>query len=101
MRLHTEGKLKRHRIYRNIACNISTRLIITTAVLRQLNPTHRAVEQLNTGYEDHTTKTKVSNTNVLKHIGKTEEKLQNQMQVVRNFSDDIRAEFGLHKCAKI
>ena len=39
--------------------------------------------------------------NYLKHTGKTEEKLQNLMQVVRTFSDDIRMEFGLHKCAKI
>jgi hypothetical protein len=56
---------------------------------------------LNTGYEDHTTKTKVTHMNDLKHMGNTEEKFQNQMQVVRTFSDDIRMEFGLHKCAKI
>ena len=35
-----------------------------------------------------------------KHIRKTEEKLQNQMQVIITFSDDIRMEFGLHTCAK-
>jgi hypothetical protein len=39
--------------------------------------------------------------NDLKHTAKIEEKLQNQMQVVRTFSDDILMEFGLHKCAKI
>jgi len=39
------------------------------------------LNKLNTGYEDQTTKTKVSNMNDLKHVGKTEEKLQNQMQV--------------------
>ena len=32
MRLHTAGKLNRSRRYRNIRCNISRRLIITTAI---------------------------------------------------------------------
>jgi hypothetical protein len=59
------------------------------------------LNKFNTGYEHHTTQTKVSHMNDLKHIGKREEKLQNQMQVVRTFSDDICMEFGLHKCAKI
>jgi len=36
----------------------------------------------------------------LKQMDKTEEELQKQMQVVRNFSDDIHMEFGLDKCAK-
>jgi uncharacterized protein YbjQ (UPF0145 family) len=39
--------------------------------------------------------------NDLKHIANIEEKMQNQMQVVRTFSDDTLMEFGLHKCAKI
>ena len=34
-------------------------------------------------------------------IGKTEEELQKQMQVVRTFSDDIHLEFELDKRAKI
>ena len=37
----------------------------------------------------------------LKLICKTEEEVQKQMQVVRNFSDDNYMEFGLGKCAKI
>jgi hypothetical protein len=37
----------------------------------------------------------------LQLIGETQEELQKQMQVVRNFSDDIHMEFGLDKCAKI
>ena len=37
----------------------------------------------------------------LKLIGKTEEEIQKQMQVVRTFSVDIHMEFGLDKFAKI
>jgi hypothetical protein len=37
----------------------------------------------------------------LKLIGKTEEELQKQMQVVRTFSADIHLEFELDKCAKV
>jgi len=59
---------------------------------------------LNTGYEEHTTKTKVSYLlymDDLKLIGKTEEELQKQMHVVKTFSDDVHIEFGHDKCAKI
>jgi len=58
---------------------------------------------LNTEYEEHTTKTKVSHLvymAALKLIGKKEEKQQKQMQVVRNVSDDIHRELGLDNCAK-
>ena len=37
----------------------------------------------------------------LKLIAKSEEELQKQIQIVKNFSDDIHMEFGLKKCAKI
>jgi hypothetical protein len=37
----------------------------------------------------------------LKPVGKTEEELQTQIQVVRTFSDDICLDFGLDKCAQI
>jgi len=37
----------------------------------------------------------------LKLIAKSEEELQNQIQIVKTFSDDIHLEFGLEKCAKI
>jgi hypothetical protein len=62
------------------------------------------LNELNIGYEEHTTKTKVSHipyVDDLTLIGKTEEELQKQMQVVRNFSDYIHMEFGPDKCAKI
>jgi len=59
---------------------------------------------LNTGYEKHTTKTKISRLlymDDLKLIAKSEKELQKQIQTVKNFSDDIDMEFGLEKCAKI
>jgi hypothetical protein len=58
---------------------------------------------LNTGYEEHTTKTKVSRLmyrDDLKLRCKTEEELQKQMQTVRIFTDVTRMEFVLDKCAK-
>jgi len=39
-------------------------------------------------------------TAALKLIGKTEEELQKQLQVVQTFSDDIHMEFGLDNYAK-
>jgi len=62
------------------------------------------LSSLNTGYEEHTTKTKISELlymDDLKLIAKSEEELQKQIQTVKNFSDDIHMEFGLEKCAKI
>ena len=37
----------------------------------------------------------------LKLIAKSEEELQKQTQTVKTFSNDIRRDFGLDKCAKI
>jgi len=34
-------------------------------------------------------------------MGKTEEEIQIEMQVVRNFSNDVHMDFGLDKCAEI
>jgi hypothetical protein len=59
---------------------------------------------LNTGYEEHTIKTKISYVlyvNDLKLIGKSEDELQKQVQKVRTFSDDINMEFILNKCTEI
>jgi hypothetical protein len=61
------------------------------------------LNKLNTGYEEHTTKTGVSHLlymGDLKLIDNTEEELQKHMQVVRTFSIDIHKEFGLDKCAE-
>jgi hypothetical protein len=59
---------------------------------------------LNTGYEEHTTKTKISYLlymDDLKLIAKSDEEIQKEIQTVKIFSDDIHLEFGLEKCAKI
>jgi hypothetical protein len=37
----------------------------------------------------------------LKLLGKSEEELKKQIQMVTTFSDGIHMEFGLDKCAKI
>jgi hypothetical protein len=62
------------------------------------------LNKLNKEYEEHTTKTKVSHLLYMDHlqlINETEEELQKQMKLVRNFSDDIHTEFGIDKFAKI
>jgi hypothetical protein len=59
---------------------------------------------LNTGYEELTTKTKISHLlymDDLKLISKSEEELQKQIQTVKTFNDDIHMEFGLEKYAMI
>jgi len=93
----------RNRRFRNTTWNISRRLIITTVILHYLNPLTQQLNKLNTGHEEHKTKREVTHslyTDDLKLMGKTEEELQKQMQVVRNYSDDIDMEFGHDKCAK-
>jgi hypothetical protein len=62
------------------------------------------LNRLNTGYEEHTTKTKMSHLlymDGLKLIAKSKEELQRQIQTVKTFSDEIHMEFGLENCAKI
>jgi hypothetical protein len=69
-----------------------------------LSPLTEQLNRLNTGYEEHITKTKVSHllyTDDLKLIAKSEEELRKQIQTVKTFSDDIYMDFGLEKCAKI
>jgi hypothetical protein len=84
--------------------NISRRLISSLLFCIGLTPSQKQLNKLNTGYEEHTTKTKVSHLlhmDDLKLIGKTGEELQKQMQRVRTYSDDIHMEFRLDKCANI
>jgi len=69
-----------------------------------LIPLTEQLNRLNTGYEEHTTKTKISHLlyiDDLKLIAKSEEELQKQIKTVKTFSDVIHMEFGLEKCAKI
>ena len=67
-------------------------------------PLTEQLNRLNTGYEEYTTKTKISHLlymDDLKLIVKSEEELKKQIETVKTFSDDINMEFGLEKCAKI
>jgi len=69
-----------------------------------LLPVTEQVNKLNTRYEEHTTKTKISHLlymDDMKLIAKSEEELQKQIQAVKMFSDDIHTEFALDRCAKI
>jgi hypothetical protein len=69
-----------------------------------LIPLTEQLNRLNTGYEEHITKTKISHLlymDDLKLNAKSEEELQKQIQTVKTFSDDIHMDFGLEKCAKI
>jgi len=68
-----------------------------------LIPITEQLNRLKTGYEEHTTKTKISHilyVDDLKLIAKSEEELQKQIQTVKTVSDDIHMEFVLGKCAK-
>jgi hypothetical protein len=62
------------------------------------------LKRLNTGYEAHTTKAKISHllyVDDLKLLGKSEEEFQKQIRTITTFSHEIHMEFGLDKCAKI
>jgi len=104
MRLHTENKpietedIKiQCRIFQ--ADSLSPQLFCICLI-----PLTEHLNRLNTGYEEHTTKTKISHLLYMdgfKLIAKSEERLQKQVQIVKTFSDDIHMEFGLEKCANI
>jgi hypothetical protein len=104
MRLHAENKLMETediKIQRGIfQGNSLSPLLLCICLLRlteQLN-------KLDTEYEEHTTKTKMSHIlymDDLKLIAKLYEEFQKQIQTVKTFSNDIHMEFGLNKCAKI
>ena len=69
-----------------------------------LVPLTEQLNRLNTGYEEHTTKTKISHLlylDDLKLIAKSEEELQKQIQRVTNFSDDINMELDLKNVRRI
>ena len=69
-----------------------------------LIPLTENLNRLNTGYEDQTTKMKISHLlymDDLKLIAKSEEELQKQIRTVKIFSDDIHMAFGLENCTKV
>ena len=96
MRLHTENKLIetddikiQSGIFQGDSLSPLLFCICLIALTEQLN-------RLNTGCEEHTTKTKISHLlymDDLKLIAKSEEELQKQIQTVKTFSDDIHMEF--------
>jgi hypothetical protein len=69
-----------------------------------LIPLTEQLSRLNTGYEEHITKTKISHVlymDEVKLIAKSEEELRKQVDTVKTVSTDNHMEFGLEKCAKI
>jgi hypothetical protein len=69
-----------------------------------LIPLPEQLSRLNTGYEEHATKTKISHLlymDDLKLIAKSEEELRRQIQTVKTFSDDIHMEFGLENVLRL
>jgi hypothetical protein len=69
-----------------------------------LIPLTEQLNRLNTGYEEHIKKTKISHLLYIddfKLIAKSEEELRKQIQTGKSFSYDIHMNFGLEKCAKI
>ena len=60
------------------------------------NSAFKGLNKLATGYEEHTTKTKISHLlymDDLKLIAKSEEELLKQIQTVKTFSDDVYMEY--------
>jgi len=93
MRQHAEGKILETEdleILRGIYQGDSLSALLFRI---SLIPFTEQLNKLNTGYEEHTTKTKVSHLlymDDLKLIGETEKELQKRMQVVRTFSNGIQ-----------
>lgn len=56
------------------------------------------------GYQVHGSERKISHLlymDDLKLLGKSEEELRDEIKIVKTFSNDIKMEFGLEKCARI
>ena len=104
MHLHTENKLIETEDIK-IQCGIFQGGSLSPLLICiYLIPLTEHLNWLNTGYEEHKSKTKISHLlymDDLKLIAKSEEEFQKQIQSVKNISDDIHMEFGLEKCAQI
>jgi hypothetical protein len=103
MRVHTENKLTETEEI-EIQCGTFQGYSLSPLLFCiSLIPLTEQLNRLSTGFEEHTTKKKLSHLlymDDLKLIGKSEE-LQKQIQRVTTFSDDIHMEFGRDKCANI
>ena len=104
MRLHAENELIETEDIK-IQCGIFQEHSLSPLLFCIcLIPLTEQMNRLNTGYEQHVTKTKISHLlymDDLKLIAKSDEELQKQIQIVKKFSDDIHMDIGLEKCAKI
>ena len=104
MCLHAENKLIETEDIK-IQCGIfQGDLLLPLLFCICLIPLTEQLNRLNTGYEEHTTKTKISHLlymNDLKLIARSEEELQKQIQTVKTFSDDINMEFGLENVPRL
>ena len=104
MRLHAENELIETEDIK-IQCGIFQGDSLSPLLFHiSLIPLMQQLNRLNTGYEEHITKTKISHLlymDDLKLIAKSEEEIRKKIQTVKNFSDDIHMDFGLEKCAKI
>jgi len=104
MRLHAENKLVEKEVIK-IQCGIfQGDSLLPPLFCICLLPLTEQLNTLKTGYEEHTTKTKISHLlyiDDLKLIAKSEEGLQKEIHRVKIFSDDIHMEFGIDKCDKI
>ena len=104
MRLHTENKLIETddikiqcEIYQGDSLSPLLFCICLIPLTEQLN-------KVNTGYEKHTMKTKISHLlymDDLKLIAKSEEEFQKQIQTLKTISDDIHMEFGLENVPRL
>jgi hypothetical protein len=69
-----------------------------------LIPLTRELNRSKCGYQVYGTERKMNHLlymDDLKLIGRSEEKLRNEIKIVKTFSDDIKIKFGLEKCARI
>ena len=104
MRLHVENELIETE-HIKIQCGIfQGDSLLPLLFCICLIPLTKQLNRLNTGYEEHITKTKISQLlymDDLKLTAKSEEELRKQIQTVKTFSNDIHMDLGLEKCCRI
>jgi hypothetical protein len=81
-------------------CNSLSPLLFCIAFI----PLTHELNRSKCGYQVYGTERKINHLlymDDLKLIGRSEEKLRNEIKTVKTFSDDIKIKFGLKRCAKI